>query len=181
MKRYMLQALLFSLSLSGSAFAVPGLALAAPASAKSDATARLLDRVALEDLLARYLYQLDHGQTANLADLFVQQGVLDVGSNGPITGREAIRAYYAARPTTRITRHVSTNLYLTFDDANHAHAVHTLTYYMGEGAGPFAAAPAGVADYAEKFERGADGQWRFVYRKPTPVFGTGSGPKPSAH
>jgi uncharacterized protein (TIGR02246 family) len=139
----------------------------------------LLDRVAIEDLIATYLYRLDHGQANTLADLFTDDGVLDVGGLGPQKGRDAIKAYYAKRSTTRTTRHVSTNLYVVFDDASHARAVHTLTYYAAEGAPPLpAAAPSGVADYAEKLTRGADGRWRFQHRKPTPIFGFG-GPAPA--
>ena len=133
--------------------------------------AHLLDRVAIEDLIATYLYRLDHGGTASLADLFTADGVFETIS-GQKRGRAAISAYYAKRSITRTTRHVSTNRYIVFDDDTHAHGVYTLTYYMAEGTPPFpASAPAGIADYAEKFERGEDGKWRFSYRKATPVFG----------
>jgi uncharacterized protein (TIGR02246 family) len=141
--------------------------------------ASLLDRVAIEDLIATYLYRLDHGQANTLADLFTEDGVLDVAATGPLTGRDAIGAYYANRSTTRTTRHVSTNLYIIFDDATHAHAVHTLTYYMAEGAPPLpAAAPMGVADYAETLVKGEDGVWRFQHRRPTPIFGFAGRPAP---
>lgn len=143
----------------------------------TSAEARLFNRIAIEDLIATYLFRLDHGQAVLLAELFTEDGVLDVGALGPQKGREAIRAYYAKRSTTRTTRHVSTNLYIVFDDANHAHAVHTLTYYAAEGVPPLPAmAPAGVADYAETLVKGADGQWRFQHRKPTPIFGYGGTP-----
>ena len=156
-------------------------AMAAPAQQLTQA--QVSDRVALESLLATYLYNLDHGHTEELAALFTDDGVLDVGG-GPYVGREAIATYYAARSTTRRTRHVSTNFFLVFDDADHAHATHTLTYYMGEGPGPHPATPNGVADYQEQFAKGTDGIWRFAYRKPTPVFGAGPAPTaspPAAH
>lgn len=133
--------------------------------------ARLLNRVAIEDLIASYLYYLDHGATDRLADLFTDDAVFETVS-GTKRGRAAIRDYYDRRSVTRTTRHVSTNRYIVFDDDTHAHSVYTLTYYMAEGAPPFpASAPAGIADYAEKFVRGEDGRWRLAYRKATPIFG----------
>jgi uncharacterized protein (TIGR02246 family) len=139
--------------------------------------AQLLERVAIEDLIATYLYRLDHGEAVTLAELFTEDGVLDVAATGPLTGKQAIRAYYARRSTTRTTRHVSTNLHIIFDDATHVRAVHTLTYYAAEGMPPLPSmAPAGVADYAETLVKGADGKWRFKHRQPTPVFGFGGTP-----
>jgi uncharacterized protein (TIGR02246 family) len=166
-------ALALTLLTSAGAASVPAATHAKPA--KADA--HLLERVAIEDLIATYLYRLDHGQAILLADLFSEDGVLDVSATGPLTGRDAIRAYYQKRPTTRTTRHVSTNLYVVFDDAKHARAVHTLTYYAAEGAPPLPAmAPAGVADYSETLVKGTDGKWRFKHRKPTPIFGFGGTP-----
>lgn len=166
-------ALALTLLASAGAISVPAATHAKPAKAE----ARLLDRVAIEDLIATYLYRLDHGQAVSLAELFTEDGVLDVAATGPLTGPDAIRAYYAKRSTTRTTRHVSTNLYVIFDDPTHAHAVHTLTYYAAEGAPPLPAmAPAGVADYSETLVKGADGKWRFKHRKPTPIFGFGGTP-----
>lgn len=167
-----------SLALALTLLASAGAVTAPPVEARQvSRDARLLDRVAIEDLIATYLYRLDHGEAVTLAELFTEDGVLDVAATGPLTGREAIRAYYAKRSTTRTTRHVSTNLYIIFDDATHARAVHTLTYYAAEGMPPLPPmAPAGVADYAETLVKGADGKWRFKHRKPTPIFGFGGAP-----
>lgn len=148
------------------------LALATPPAIAHPAasSAELSDRVAIEDVLATYLYRLDHGQTDHLAELFADDGVMDVENVGPVKGHAAIADYYSKRSKTRITRHVMTNLYVDFDDADHAHTTHTLIYFMGEGAGPFPAAPGGVADYANSFMR-KNGKWLIVYRRPTPIFG----------
>jgi SnoaL-like domain len=147
----------------------------------ASAQAHLLDRVAIEDLLATYLYRLDHGQTEKLAELFADDGVMDVENVGPLKGHAAIAGYYEKRSKSRTTRHVMTNLYIEFDDATHAHTTHTLTYFAGEGAGPFPATPSGVADYSNIVVRGSDGKWRIQYRKPTPIFGFRPGqPAPAA-
>jgi hypothetical protein len=151
------------------------LALVAPAPAAIAqvaplSAARIADRVAIEDLLATYLYRLDHGQTEKIAELFASDGVMDVENVGPLKGPAAIGDYYAKRSKTRVTRHVMTNLYIEFVDATHARTTHTLLYFMGEGAGPFPATPGGVADYANMLEK-RGGRWVITYRKPTPIFG----------
>jgi SnoaL-like domain len=153
------------------ALAVAPIGAQAFAQPRKGEQARLLDRVAIEDLLASYLYRLDHAEVDKLPELFTADGVMDTENAGPLKGPQEIAAFYAKRSKTRTTRHVMTNLYIKFDDADHAHTVHTLTYYMGEGAGPFPATPSGVADYANTVVRGKDGQWRIQYRKPTPIFG----------
>lgn len=132
----------------------------------------LLSQIAIERLIAEYTYLLDHGATERLHEFFTEDGTLEVGSSGCIMGRDAIRAFYAKRSTTRTTRHLSSNLRLTFIDADHARGVRGLTYYAAEGPPPHpASAPFGMSDYEEVFVRGADGAWRFAARKPTPIFG----------
>jgi uncharacterized protein (TIGR02246 family) len=161
------------IGIAATAIALSMASIASPAIARpaSNAQIRLLDRVAIEDVLSTYLYRLDHGQTDKLAELFADDGVMDVENVGALKGQAAIAAYYEKRSKTRISRHVITNLYVEFVDATHARTVHTLTYFAGEGAGPLPATPSGVADYANTMVRGRDGVWRIEYRKPTPIFG----------
>jgi len=129
---------------------------------------QLRDRVAIEALCIEYFYLLDHGQAEKVADLFTDEGVLDLGER-VFNGKQAIRDYYAARSKTRITRHVSTNLRLVFQGQDRVQGLRTFTYYGAEGPGTPPAVPS-VADYEEVFVRGADGRWRFASRKVTPVF-----------
>jgi ketosteroid isomerase-like protein len=158
-----------SLAALAFSFASPTLVTAAPA--PSGAAAMLLDRVAIDSVIDTYFYNLDHGHTDKLSALYTDDGIMAVEGQGDIKGHAAIDEYYSHRAADHITRHVVTNLYIEFIDANHAHAIHTLTYYLGQGAGPFPATPTGVADYVEDLRREANGQWRFTYRKPTPIFG----------
>jgi uncharacterized protein (TIGR02246 family) len=132
-------------------------------------TEQLLTRVAIDALCVEYFYLLDHGQAEKLADLFTENGVQDFGGGKQLTGRDAIRKYYAARSKTTITRHVTTNLRLIYENSNRVSGIRTFTHYSGEGPGEPPAIPS-VAEYEEIFERGADGQWRFVYRKPISLF-----------
>lgn len=127
-----------------------------------------LDRVAIEDLLVTYYYFLDHAQSDKIAELYVENGVFHLGSVGEMKGRQAISDYYAKRPTTRVTRHVLTNLRVEFKDADRAETLHTLTYYVGEGPGRHPASPTNVQDYTNTVVRGADGRWLIERRQPKP-------------
>lgn len=135
--------------------------------------AQALDRVAIEDLLVTYYYFLDNAQSAKLSELFTENGVFHLGSIGEMKGRQAISDYYAKRPTTRVTRHVLTNLMVDFKGADRAETVHTLTYFVGEGPGRHPASPTNVQDYTNTVVRGADGRWLIEHRRPKPpVFST---------
>lgn len=130
-------------------------------------------RVQIEALSTEYYYRLDHGEAEGVVELFTPDGVLQMGDEAPVAGHEALKAYYAARPKTRITRHVSTNLRLSYLDADHVEAIRELTYYHADtaaGPGPYFAIPA-VVEYRESLVRGSDGRWRYASRKVVPVFG----------
>jgi len=125
------------------------------------------DRAAIEQLAVEYSYLLDHGRATELAALFTPNGVFD----NPYLkvraiGRDAIAAYYAKRAREpRTTRHITTNLRIVFETPDRAQGTRTILYYRGDGAGPpFPAAPGSVDEYAETFERGSDGRWRFAAR-----------------
>src|SRR6478609_6877365 len=149
---------------------------AGPADARAlrDKTA---DRVAIEQLVVEYSYLLDHHRATELAALFTPDGIFDNPSlKLHAVGREAIGAYYAQRAAEpRTTRHITTNLRITFDTPDRAQGTRTILYYRGDGAGPvFPAKPGSVGEYSEIYQRGADGHWRFASRVSRIVFsGTG--------
>ncbi len=64
------------------------LALAAPAAAQD--SRYLEDRIAIEDLMARYIFALDWRDAEGYAATFTEDGVLNYGG-GQAVGREAIR------------------------------------------------------------------------------------------
>ena len=133
---------------------------------------QLATRAQIDALSTEYYYRLDHGEGEGVVELFTPDGVLQMGDEAPVVGHEALMAYYAARPKTRIPRHVSTNLRLTYVDADHVEAVRDLTYYhadTADGPGPYFAIPA-VVEYRESVVRGSDGRWRYASRKVTPLF-----------
>ena len=129
-------------------------------------------RAQIEALGAEYYYRIDHGEAESAADLFIPDGVFHPGGSPPLAGREAIRAYYAARSRTIVTRHVSTNLRLTYLDADHAEAVRVITHYLREGVDGSAASSANpsVMEYRESLVRGEDGLWRYASRVATALF-----------
>ena len=130
------------------------------------------DRVAIEALCIEYFYRLDHQLAAKLPELFEPDGLMIMADGLELRGREAIAEFYAARPATTITRHVSTNLRIQMLGPDHARILRTFTYYRGEepvGDVLPTARPA-VAEYEEEVRRGKDGLWRFSYRHPVSIF-----------
>ncbi len=134
---------------------------------RPDAAEDALIRAQIEALTTEYYYRIDHGNAESVAELFTPDGVFKPGGSGPYVGREAIRAYYAARSKTIVTRHVSTNLRLTYIDPDHVDGLRVITYFRGdpaEGPPPYHTTP-GLMEYHESFVRGHDGQWRFASRR----------------
>ena len=128
-------------------------------------------RIDIDALNMEFMYQLDGGNHQVLADFFTEDGSLGIAGGERAVGRAAIAKRYAARPAGRTTHHVSSNLRLAFDSPTRVRGVRTLTYYATDGMASKAAAPLGVADYSETYERGSDGAWRYAARTVTPVFG----------
>lgn len=133
---------------------------------------RIAIRTQIEALAVEYYYRIDHGDAEGAAELFTPDGRFQPGGSKPLVGRDAIRAYYAARSRTWVTRHITTNLRLTYVDADHVEAVRVFTHYLGDsadGPGPYPASPS-VGEYHESLVRGADGQWRYARRVASAVF-----------
>ena len=170
-----LRGIALSLALIGAAAMPAG---AEPAANLAPAQARLLDRVAIEDMIARFLYNLDRGHVASLGDFFTEDAVFEIYGRKHV-GRAAITGYYAARPKTRATRHVSTNLQVEFDDGRHAHSSYVLTYYRAEAGTTPSMSPMVLADYNERLVRGRDGKWRYAYRKASPALAASFAPAPA--
>ena len=133
---------------------------------------RVAIRAQIEALSIEYYHRIDHGDAEHAADLFTPDAIFQPGGTERMVGRAAIRAYYVRRSKTIRTRHITTNLRLTYVDADHVEAVRAFTYYVGETAGnpgPYPAEPS-VGEYRESLVRGADGMWRYALRVATPVF-----------
>lgn len=154
------------------AFALGGTAVCAAASASPAAYSdrQLLDRVAIDALGVELFYRLDHGLAETLPDLFTTDGTQDSGAGEPpLRGREAMGAFYQKRSKTNVTRHVITNLRVTFEGRDRARVFRTVTLYSGAPPAPLLAQPS-VGEYEEVVVRGKDGRWLFESRKLTRMF-----------
>lgn len=129
----------------------------------------LVAREAVRDLVARYTWAGDRGRSAELAELFALDGVLDVGAHGGRwEGRDEIvrqldavadRVAMAGSSPGPVRHHVSSLVI----DVGRAEAVGTATasayFLVFTGIGPDH-----WGRYRDRFAVGADGVWRFTER-----------------
>jgi hypothetical protein len=90
---------------------VSGIGLPFASAQRASSASYAEERAAIENLEARYLFALDFKDHDLYVTTFTEDGVLDVG-NGPVVGREAIKAAVANMPGGR---HHVTNLVLRID------------------------------------------------------------------
>ncbi|MEP7300460.1 MAG: nuclear transport factor 2 family protein [Caldimonas sp.] len=135
---------------------------------------RLQDERACEALIHAFCFRLDHGESAQVVELFSEDGVFDRRGEA-LQGRAAIAAAMAARPANMTTRHVCANIMLAHVSATQITGV---TYFQFFRHGPNAApgsssAPADllevVGEYHDSFERTSEG-WRIARRLARAVF-----------
>ena len=83
----------------------------------------LAAREAIRELVACYAQLADRGRSAELADLFTEDGTLQIDDRSPLRGRTAIRDFLAGVATDRrgtssgaaLIRHHTSNLRITLD------------------------------------------------------------------
>ncbi|MFI9598540.1 nuclear transport factor 2 family protein [Streptomyces sp. NPDC052043] len=147
-----------------------------------DLSERFLAERACERLIIDFVHRLDLGDPSSVADLFTEDGVWQwppPGDGRRFAGREALRAYFASRPTDRLSRRVMSNVLVTPTTADTAEATSYFTTYRVDGydggmvsPGP----PVQVGHYTDTFRR-ADGRWLLASRTLHLPFG---GPTPRA-
>lgn len=177
MRRSIRTALILSL---GAAVGLGGTAVRAgvPTTPAAYGDQQLRDRAAIDALGIEFFYRLDHGLAETLPELFMPEGTQDSGAGAPpLQGREAIRDSYKKRSKTNVTRHVVTNLHITFEGPDRARVVRTLTFYSGSPPGPLVAQPS-VGDCEEVLVRGKDGRWLYESRKVIRIFVPPGAPPP---
>jgi hypothetical protein len=115
------------------------------------------ERALIENLQARYLFALDFLDHDLYVTTFTPDGILDVG-NGPVVGREAIKAAVANMPGGR---HHITNLVLRIDgDRATARAGWMHTGKNAEGRMTIG----GFGHYEDDLVK-VDGEWLFARRR----------------
>ncbi|MFE2493165.1 nuclear transport factor 2 family protein [Streptomyces scopuliridis] len=128
---------------------------------------RLLAERACERLITEFVRRLDLGEPGSVADLFTPDGVWEWAHDGRrVEGRDALRAYFGARPADRLSRRMSTNVLVTVDSATTATATSYFATYRvdgyTEGIVP-ARPPANVGHYEDTFRKAGD-EWLLAAR-----------------
>ena len=128
---------------------------------------------AIERLVHRYAWLIDHAEAQGVADLFTEDGRL-FGVGPDKVGRSAILDWGRQRAAMaeRRSLHVQTNLLIEPVGRDEASGASVVTVYRHDGQGPRPATPFAVAEYADRYRRGADGEWRFAERRLTVAFGS---------
>ncbi|MFC1431852.1 nuclear transport factor 2 family protein [Streptacidiphilus sp. N1-3] len=136
---------------------------------------RMLAERACERIIVDFIHRLDLGEPGSVADLFTPDGVWHwPGGDRRIEGRKALRAYFASRPSDRLSRRLMTNLLVTVESATAARAVSYLTTYRVDGytGGMIEPRlPVNVGHYEDTF-RAVDGRWLLATRTVFLPFGT---------
>lgn len=133
----------------------------------------LADRAAIEDLVHRHAWLIDHGQADRVGELFVEDGAL-YGAGPDKQGRAAIAAWGAQRAAMRerCSRHIQGNILIEPLEAGAARGWTTLTLYRQDGPGEGSSTPLLIAEYADLYRREPDGVWRFAERRLSVLFGS---------
>ena len=120
-------------------------------------------------LICEYAQLADHGKTAQIADLFTDDGVF-VWGEFILSGRkQLLGAFRVAQDQGGVTsRHVCTNILVRVIDADHAEGVTYLTLFEHRGPTPRGVAPGGaptlIGEYRDTFANTPTG-WRFRRRE----------------
>lgn len=131
-------------------------------------------RSRIEMLIAHFAWLIDHEDGHRVADLFTTHGCYSLSTGGlALKGRSEIAEFYAHRRARgpRTSRHLFSNLHLTYVDENRAQGTCVLTLHAADGDPPRPLSPVMIADYADSYCRDDDGIWRFESRTVTTLFG----------
>jgi hypothetical protein len=131
------------------------------------------DHLAIEQLIQRHAWLIDHGEADKVGELFTEGGALH-GIGPDKVGRAAITEWGRQRAamTERRSRHVQSNILIEPVAPDAARGWVALTLYRHDGPGEGSATPLLIAEYADRYAREPDGTWLFAERRLTVLFGT---------
>ena len=131
------------------------------------------DRLAIEQLIQRHAWLIDHGEADKVGELFAQDGAL-YGVGPDKIGRPAIAEWGRQRAamSERRSRHVQSNMLIEAVAPDSARGWLVLTLYRHDGPDQGSATPLLIAEYADRYARETDGTWLFAERRLTVLFGT---------
>ncbi|SEM70940.1 SnoaL-like domain-containing protein [Bosea lupini] len=130
------------------------------------------DRLAIEQLIQRHAWLIDHGEADKVGELFAEEGAL-YGIGPDEVGRKAIAEWGRQRAAMaeRRSRHLQSNILIEPLAADAARGWVALTLYRHDGPGEGSATPLLIAEYADRYVKGPDGTWLFAERRLTVLFG----------
>ncbi|MDH6137686.1 hypothetical protein P3T37_007119 [Kitasatospora sp. MAA4] len=135
---------------------------------------QLLAERACERLIVDFLRRLDLGDPSTVADLFTSDGVWEwPHDDRRVQGRDALRGYFGSRPADRLSRRMCSNVLVTVDGPDDAHATSYFATYRVDGytGGMLAPRlPVNVGHYEDTFRR-VEGSWLLATRTTFLPFG----------
>lgn len=128
-------------------------------------------QIAIEALNADFCHYLDHGDVAELVDLFTE-GAFYAHGDRVTRGRNEINELFSARTgNSRTSRHFQTSLRLKILTETQATGHSTCMTFAADGKPPlYAATPTLVADFIDEYRRCSDGRWRIERRQIERIF-----------
>jgi ketosteroid isomerase-like protein len=117
------------------------------------------DRQEIRDLTVRYNDAFDGNDAQAWVETFTEDGVFESRVGGRAEGREALLAFFTARPHT--TLHATTDA-LVEGDGDEATQRCTVLVFERDGDN---VSLRSVGSYTDRLRRTPEG-WRFTYRKP---------------
>lgn len=130
------------------------------------------DRLAIEQLIQRHAWLIDHGKADRIGELFCEDAVLR-GIGPDKHGRAAIAEWGRQRAalTERRSRHLQSNILIEPLSPETARGWVALTLYRHDGPGEGLAMPLLIAEYADHYRQAPDGAWLFAERRLSVLFG----------
>jgi hypothetical protein len=130
------------------------------------------DRLAIEQLIQRHAWLIDHGAADRIGELFAEDAAL-YGIGPDKLGRAAIAEWGRQRAalTGRRSRHLQSNVLIEPVATDAARGWVALTLYRHDGPGEGQAVPLLIAEYADRYSREPDGSWLFAERHLSVLFG----------
>ena len=124
------------------------------------------DLADIEALSIEFWYRVDHQNGVGVADLFSEDGVYSVASGRTQAARRSpSRTCNAPRADRGSSRHVHTNLRLSFESPSAARGLSILTLWADDGEAPLdLKLPISVTDVEDEYVKESEGVWLIRHR-----------------
>ncbi len=137
------------------------------------ASDRRQDLADCESLIHSFCFLIDHGQAAQVVDLFCAEGVFERRGQA-LRGHSDIAGAMAARSPQVQTRHICSNIMLRAESTERITGVTYFQFFRHDSrTGSASQAPSdlleAIGEYHDVFEKTSSG-WRFAHRRAEAVF-----------